>query len=115
MWPEPVERVARELRAAAIDATIQEFPEADADRRGRRDRDRLPRSTQIVTSLVFVCDGTPVVALVPGDRRADEARVARRCRGRARSGSQRRPRCVEPPASSPGPSRRSLCRDRFAS
>ena len=27
MWPEPVERIARELRAAAIDATIQEFPE----------------------------------------------------------------------------------------
>src|SRR5436190_1708771 len=26
MWPEPVERVARELRAAAAEATLQEFP-----------------------------------------------------------------------------------------
>jgi len=30
-----------------------------------------------VKSLVFVCDGTPVVALVPGDRRADSSKVAR--------------------------------------
>ena len=28
-------------------------------------------------SLVLVCDGTPVVALVPGDRRADTGKVAR--------------------------------------
>ena len=28
-------------------------------------------------SLVFVCDGSPVVALVPGDRRADSAKIAR--------------------------------------
>jgi hypothetical protein len=26
-WPEPVERVAAVLRAGAIDATIQEFPQ----------------------------------------------------------------------------------------
>ena len=28
-------------------------------------------------SLVFVCDGKPVVALVPGDRRGDPEKVAR--------------------------------------
>ena len=27
-------------------------------------------------SLLFVCDGRPTFALVPGDRRADEAKVA---------------------------------------
>ena len=31
---------------------------------------------QIVKSLVFDCDGRPVVVLVPGDRRADGARIA---------------------------------------
>jgi prolyl-tRNA editing enzyme YbaK/EbsC (Cys-tRNA(Pro) deacylase) len=29
-----------------------------------------------VKTLVFVCDGLPVLALVPGDRRADPAKVA---------------------------------------
>ena len=31
---------------------------------------------QIVKTLVFVCDDRPVVALVPGDRRADAVKVA---------------------------------------
>src|SRR5207237_1136635 len=31
---------------------------------------------EIVKSLVFVCDGAYVLALVPGDARADEAKVA---------------------------------------
>src|SRR5205085_7773953 len=31
---------------------------------------------QIVKSLVFICDGRPTLALVPGDRRADENKVA---------------------------------------
>jgi prolyl-tRNA editing enzyme YbaK/EbsC (Cys-tRNA(Pro) deacylase) len=30
----------------------------------------------VVKSLVFMCDGLPVMALVPGDRRADELKVA---------------------------------------
>ena len=75
MWPEPVERVARELRAAAVDATIQEFkggtPTAEAAAQAVG-----CRLDQIVKSIVFVCDGTPVLALVPGHRRADEALVA---------------------------------------
>lgn len=33
-------------------------------------------TSQIVKSLVFVCDGRAVLALVPGDRRADAAKVA---------------------------------------
>ncbi|MGH3110523.1 MAG: YbaK/EbsC family protein, partial [Gaiellaceae bacterium] len=32
---------------------------------------------QIVKSLVLLCDGKPVVALVPGDRRGDPEKIAR--------------------------------------
>lgn len=75
-WPEPVERVAAVLRARAVDARLEEFtggtPTAGAAARAVGcDR------SQIVKSLVFVCDGTPLLALVPGDRRADAAKIAR--------------------------------------
>jgi prolyl-tRNA editing enzyme YbaK/EbsC (Cys-tRNA(Pro) deacylase) len=75
MWPEPVERVARELRAAAVDATVQEFPDGTptAEAAARAIGCRLE---QIVKSVVFVCDGEFVLALVPGNRRADEPSVA---------------------------------------
>ena len=75
-WPAPVERVASFLRATGAEARIEEFAtetptaEAAADAVGCT-------LGQIVKSLVFVCDGTPVVALVPGDRRADSSKVAR--------------------------------------
>ena len=75
MWPEPVERVARELRAAAAEAMIQEFshgtPTAEAAAKA------IGCSlAQIVKSIVFVAGRSYVVALVPGDRRADAASVA---------------------------------------
>jgi Cys-tRNA(Pro) deacylase len=75
LWPEPVERVSAFLRAAAVDATVQEFPEgtptavAAAAAAGTT-------PDRIVKTLVFVCDGSYVLALVPGDRRGDEGRVA---------------------------------------
>ena len=74
-WPEPVERVSSFLAAAAVDATIQEFPEGTptAEAAAKAAGCRLE---QIVKSLVFVCDGAYVLALVPGDRRADETKVA---------------------------------------
>jgi prolyl-tRNA editing enzyme YbaK/EbsC (Cys-tRNA(Pro) deacylase) len=75
VWPEAVERVASFLRGAAVDATVQEFPEGTptAEEAARAAGCRLD---QIVKSLVFVCDGAYVLALVPGDGRADEAKVA---------------------------------------
>ena len=75
MWPEPVERVARELRRGAVEGTLQEFPEGTptAEAAARAIGCRLD---QIVKSVVFVADGAFVLALVPGDRRADEAKVA---------------------------------------
>jgi Cys-tRNA(Pro) deacylase len=74
-WPEPVERVAAVLRAGAIDATIQEFPQGTptAEEAARAVGCRLE---QIVKTLVLVCDGEYVLALVPGDRRADLAKIA---------------------------------------
>jgi Cys-tRNA(Pro) deacylase len=75
MWPEPVQRVSTFLRAAAVDARVQEFPGGTptAEDAARACGCAL---AQIVKSLVFVCDGAYVLALVPGDRRADRAKVA---------------------------------------
>jgi prolyl-tRNA editing enzyme YbaK/EbsC (Cys-tRNA(Pro) deacylase) len=74
-WPEPVERVSSVLRGAAVDARVEEFPEGTPTAKDAAAAVGCELS-QIVKSLVFVCDGAYVVALVPGDRRADEAAVA---------------------------------------
>jgi prolyl-tRNA editing enzyme YbaK/EbsC (Cys-tRNA(Pro) deacylase) len=70
-WPEPVERVAATLRAAGVEARVEEFAEPTPT---ARDAARAVgcELSQIVKSLVFVCDGAYVLALVPGDGRADE-------------------------------------------
>jgi prolyl-tRNA editing enzyme YbaK/EbsC (Cys-tRNA(Pro) deacylase) len=70
-WPEPVERVSAVLRAAAVDARVEEFKEGTptASEAARAVGCEL---AQIVKSIVLVCDGAYVLALVPGDRRADE-------------------------------------------
>jgi len=74
-WPEPVERVAAVLRATAVDARLEEFPDGTptAAAAARAVGCELP---QIVKTLVFVCDERPVLALVPGDRRADAGKVS---------------------------------------
>jgi prolyl-tRNA editing enzyme YbaK/EbsC (Cys-tRNA(Pro) deacylase) len=81
-FPEPVERVASFLRTAAIEATIEEFPAGTptAEEAARAAGCKLE---QIVKSLVFVCDGAYVLVLVPGDRRADERKVAAEMDARA--------------------------------
>lgn len=75
-WPEPVERVADFLRQAGVEGRIEEFDEGTptAEDAARAVGCKL---SQIVKSLVFDCDGSPVVVLVPGDRRADAGKVAR--------------------------------------
>jgi prolyl-tRNA editing enzyme YbaK/EbsC (Cys-tRNA(Pro) deacylase) len=70
-WPEPVERVSAFLRQAAVDARIEEFSEGTPTAREAA-RAVGCELGQIVKSLVLVCDGAYVLALVPGDRRADE-------------------------------------------
>jgi Cys-tRNA(Pro) deacylase len=74
-WPEPVERVADILRRAAVEARVEEFPAGTPTAREAAQAVGCELS-QIVKSLVLVCDGAYVLALVPGDRRADEAAVA---------------------------------------
>jgi Cys-tRNA(Pro) deacylase len=74
-WPEPVERVSSFMREAGAEARIEEFPDgthtaADAAAAVGCGVE------QIVKTLVFLCDGAPVVALVPGDRRGDSGKVA---------------------------------------
>jgi len=74
-WPEPVARVAEVLRRAGVDARVEEFREGTPTASAAAKAVGSSRA-QIVKSLVFICDGRPVLALVPGDRRADEIRVA---------------------------------------
>ena len=73
-WPEPVQRVSAVLRAAAIEARIEEFADGTPTARDTAKAVGCDLS-QIVKSLVFVCDGAFVLALVPGDRRADEEAI----------------------------------------
>ena len=74
-WPEAVKRVAAVLREAHVEARVEEFDE------GARTAAEAASATgapieQIVKSLVFACDGRPIVVLVPGDLRADPAKIA---------------------------------------
>jgi prolyl-tRNA editing enzyme YbaK/EbsC (Cys-tRNA(Pro) deacylase) len=75
-WPEPVERVSAALRAAGAEARIEEFAAGTptAEDAAAAVGCELRR---IVKSLVFDCDGSSVLVLVSGDRRADAAKVAR--------------------------------------
>jgi len=74
-WPEPVERVAALLRMQGTDARLEEFPEGTSTAAAAA-RAVGCEPAQIVKTLVFDCDGRFVLALVPGDRRADPAKVA---------------------------------------
>ena len=74
-WPHEVERVAAFLRAAAAEARIEEFgaetaTAVDAARAAGCD------VSEIVKSLIVLCDERPVLVLVPGDRRGDTAKIA---------------------------------------
>jgi prolyl-tRNA editing enzyme YbaK/EbsC (Cys-tRNA(Pro) deacylase) len=75
VWPEAVERVAAFLREARAEARLEEFPDRTVT---AEDAARAVgcEPSEIVKSLVFLCDGVPVVVLVPGDRRADPDKVA---------------------------------------
>jgi len=77
-WPDPVERVSAVLRAAAVEARIEEFTDGTPTAREAAKAIGCDLS-QIVKSLVLVCDGAFVLALVPGDRRADEEAVGAVC------------------------------------
>lgn len=74
-WPEPVERVARVLREARIEARLEEFGHGTPTAEAAASAAGCDLS-QIVKSLVFTCGGRWIVVMIPGDRRADRAKVA---------------------------------------
>jgi Cys-tRNA(Pro) deacylase len=75
-WPEPVERVSAFLRAAGVEGRLEEFEDGTPTAEAAAQAVGCEPG-RIVKSLVFDCDGSPAVVLVPGDRRADPAKVAR--------------------------------------
>jgi len=75
-WPEPVERVSAAFRAAGAEARIEEFAAGTPTAQDAAVAVGC-ELRRIVKSLVFDCDGSWVLVLVPGDRRADAAKVAR--------------------------------------
>ncbi|SRR6266536_2345986 len=74
-WPEPVDRVAIFLREAGAEVRVEEFLEGTPTAQAAA-RAVGCELAQIVKSLVFDCEGQPVVVLVPGDRRADSEKIA---------------------------------------
>jgi Cys-tRNA(Pro) deacylase len=75
-WPEAVARVAAFLDAAGGEARLEELAADCATAEGAADAVGCTLG-QIVKTLVLMCDAAPVVALVPGDRRADQALIAK--------------------------------------
>jgi Cys-tRNA(Pro) deacylase len=75
-WPEPVERVASFLREVGAEARLEELSQGTPTADAAADAIGCTLS-QIVKSLVLMCDAVPVVALVPGDRKADTGKIAR--------------------------------------
>jgi Cys-tRNA(Pro) deacylase len=74
-WPEPVERVSAVLREAGAEARVEEFATGTPTAQDAASAVGCELK-QIVKSLLFDCDGRPVLALVPGDRRADPQKIA---------------------------------------
>jgi Cys-tRNA(Pro) deacylase len=75
-WPEPVERVSQFLRETGAEARIEEFSASTPTAADAAEAVGC-NLEQIVKSLVLICDGSPVLALVPGDRKGDPKKVAR--------------------------------------
>ena len=70
-----MERVAAFLRETGAEARLEELASVTQTASAAADAIGCTLS-QVVKSLVLVCDGSPVVVLVPGDRRADTGKVA---------------------------------------
>ncbi|MGL6279665.1 MAG: YbaK/EbsC family protein [Gaiella sp.] len=77
VWPPGVERVAGYLREAGAEARIEELATDAGTAEQAADAVGCTLG-QVVKSLVLLADGRPVVALVPGDERADVGAAARR-------------------------------------
>ena len=70
-----MQRVAAFLRENRVEARVEEFAEGTPTAADAAKATGAPID-QIVKSLVFACDGRPIVVMVPGDERADTVRIA---------------------------------------
>lgn len=75
-WPEPVERVAAFLRKAGAEARLEEFESGTPTARAAAEAAGCSLD-QIVKSILVLVDDRFVLALVPGDRQADVAKIVR--------------------------------------
>ena len=75
-WPPEVERVSSFLRESGAEARIEEFAVETATAAAAAQAVGCDVS-EIVKSLILLCDERPVLALVPGDRRGDTGKIAR--------------------------------------
>jgi prolyl-tRNA editing enzyme YbaK/EbsC (Cys-tRNA(Pro) deacylase) len=64
MWPPEVEQIAAPLRAAGVEARLEELPAGETSFPGAAAR-----------AVAYQCDGRIVVVLVPADKKADAAKV----------------------------------------
>jgi prolyl-tRNA editing enzyme YbaK/EbsC (Cys-tRNA(Pro) deacylase) len=67
--------VAAVLQEGRVEARIEEFADGTPTAEAAAEATGAPVE-QIVKSLVFSCDGRAIVVMVPGDVRADTARIA---------------------------------------
>ncbi len=74
-WPEPVERVTVFLGNAGAEVRVEEFPAGTPTAQEAADAVGC-KLCEIVKSLVFECGDRTVLAMIPGDRRADAAKIA---------------------------------------
>jgi prolyl-tRNA editing enzyme YbaK/EbsC (Cys-tRNA(Pro) deacylase) len=74
-WPDPVERVTAFLSKAGAEVRVEEFPEGTKTAQDAADAVGC-KLGEIVKSLLFECDGRSVLAMIPGDKRADTAKIA---------------------------------------
>lgn len=73
--PKASQRVADAASEASLDIEVRQFPEGTKTAADAAAAIGCEVAA-IVKSLVFTVDGEPVVALVPGDRRLDDASLA---------------------------------------
>jgi len=73
-WPEPVERVAAFLREVGGEARLEQLESGTATAEDAARAAGCPLG-QIVKSILVISDARPVLVLVPGDRRADLAKI----------------------------------------
>jgi prolyl-tRNA editing enzyme YbaK/EbsC (Cys-tRNA(Pro) deacylase) len=74
-WPAGVERVAAVLRETRVESRVEQLEEGTATAAEAAAAVGCGLA-QIVKSLLFACDDRWALAMVPGDRRADRAKIA---------------------------------------